>query len=154
MSSLSLPAPKHVEDDSLATTPSVTNGSATPAEDAAEDFLAGIILPPPDIRSIVDKTATFIAKNKQPEIFEEKMRAREKTDSRFAFMNKTDAYHAYYQHSLAEERRKVKGGDVSQEKQVEESAAAEAMDTEQEPEEPPALEFLIETPPAINAVDL
>lgn len=59
-----------------------------------------MIYPPPDIRSIVDKTASFIAKNPNPAAFEEKIRAREKTDSRFSFLNENDAYHAYYRHRI------------------------------------------------------
>ncbi|KAK9894582.1 hypothetical protein P389DRAFT_197871 [Cystobasidium minutum MCA 4210] len=73
------------------------NGSATIN---AKDAFEGIILPPPDIKSIVDKTAAFIAKNPNPAAFEEKIRAREKTDSRFGFLNGTDAYHAYYQNRV------------------------------------------------------
>lgn len=126
------------------------------AASKVDDFLAGLILPPPEIRGIVDKTAAFIAKNAQPAVFEDKMRAREKTDSRFAFMNKADAYHAYYQHALAEERRKVKSGEVVEAKKVEVASAVQEQQDEQErrPTEPPALEFLIDTPPTINAVDL
>lgn len=67
---------------------------------SSKDAFEGIILPPPDIKSIVDKTAAFIAKNPNPAAFEEKIRAREKTDSRFGFLNETDAYHAYYQNRL------------------------------------------------------
>lgn len=77
--------------------PAANGGSATIN---AKDAFEGIILPPPDIKSIVDKTAAFIAKNPNPAAFEEKIRAREKTDSRFGFLNETDAYHAYYQNRV------------------------------------------------------
>ena len=65
-----------------------------PATTAPAMDTPAIILPPPEIRSIVDKTASFVAKSPKPEAFEDKMRARQATDSRFAFMNKEDAYHA------------------------------------------------------------
>lgn len=147
MSTLSLPPP----------TNGVTPAPAAPVVEstATEDFLAGIILPPPDIRAIADKTASFVAKNAKPEEFELKMLAREKTDSRFKFMNKSDAYHAYYQYSLAEERKKVKLGTTAA---VEVKQAEEAKEEEAEngvkPNEPPSLEFLIESAPAMNAVDM
>jgi hypothetical protein len=87
MTSLQLPAP--------------TNGAASPivtitpaAEPAAPSKTDGLILPPPEIRSIVDRTASFVAKSPKPELFVDKIRAREKSDSRFAFLNKEDAYHA------------------------------------------------------------
>lgn len=82
-----------------------TNGSAE-----VKDAFEGIILPPPDIRSIVDKTAAFIAKNPNPAAFEEKIRAREKTDSRFGFLNEADAYHTYYQNRLKAFRDGTAGG--------------------------------------------
>lgn len=83
--------------------PTTANGHTTSTATATattKDAFEGIILPPPDIKSIVDKTAAFIAKNPNPQAFEEKIRAREKTDSRFGFLNSDDAYHAYYQNRL------------------------------------------------------
>lgn len=60
----------------------------------------GMIHPPPDIRSIVDKTAQFVAKN-GPE-FEKRILANEKNNVKFNFLNATDPYHAYYQHRVSE----------------------------------------------------
>lgn len=60
----------------------------------------GIIYPPPEVRSIVDKTATFVARN-GPE-FEEKIRANEITNPKFNFLNPNDPYHAYYEHKVRE----------------------------------------------------
>ena len=60
----------------------------------------GIIYPPPEVRSIVDKTATFVARN-GPE-FEDKIRQNEITNSKFNFLNANDPYHAYYQHKVKE----------------------------------------------------
>lgn len=60
----------------------------------------GIIYPPPEVRSIVDKTATFVARN-GPE-FEEKIRGNEITNTKFNFLNTNDPYHAYYQHKVKE----------------------------------------------------
>lgn len=60
----------------------------------------GIIYPPPEVRSIVDKTATFVARN-GPE-FEEKIRGNEINNTKFNFLNANDPYHAYYQHKVKE----------------------------------------------------
>lgn len=62
----------------------------------------GIIHPPPDIRTIVDKTSQFVAKN-GPE-FEKRIIANNTGNVKFNFLNSSDPYHAYYQHRLAEFR--------------------------------------------------
>lgn len=54
----------------------------------------GVILPPPDIRAIVDKTAQFVARNGVE--FEKRILANEKNNVKFNFLNPTDPYHAYY----------------------------------------------------------
>ncbi|BGP56527.1 SF3a splicing factor complex subunit [Rhodotorula sphaerocarpa] len=112
---------------------------------------ATIILPPPAIKAIVDKTAAFIAKSNNASMLEEKFRQREKTDSRFAFMTDSDPYHAYYAERLAA----FKAGEQPDQKAEEkESAAGQAPEDDGRPPEPPALEFLVEDPPKVNAVDL
>ncbi|CAF0974030.1 unnamed protein product [Brachionus calyciflorus] len=60
----------------------------------------GIIYPPPEVRTIVDKTATFVARN-GPE-FEEKIRQNEINNPKFNFLNPNDPYYAYYQHKVKE----------------------------------------------------
>jgi splicing factor 3A subunit 1 len=60
----------------------------------------GIIYPPPEVRSIVDKTASFVARN-GPE-FEEKIRQNEINNTKFNFLTPNDPYHAYYQHKVKE----------------------------------------------------
>jgi splicing factor 3A subunit 1 len=67
---------------------------------ATQTKTIGMIHPPPDIRSIVDKTAQFVAKN-GPE-FEKRILANEKNNVKFNFLNATDPYHAYYQHRVSE----------------------------------------------------
>ncbi|KAJ9557726.1 hypothetical protein OSB04_012340 [Centaurea solstitialis] len=62
----------------------------------------GIIHPPPDIRTIVDKTASFVAKN-GPE-FEKRIIVSNAGNPKFNFLNTSDPYHAYYQHRLSEFR--------------------------------------------------
>ncbi|OIT06962.1 PREDICTED: probable splicing factor 3A subunit 1 [Nicotiana attenuata] len=73
-----------------------------PASVATHTRTIGIIYPPPDIRSIVDKTAQFVAKN-GPE-FEKRIVLNNAGNAKFNFLNASDPYHAYYQHRLAEAR--------------------------------------------------
>ncbi|GJN90047.1 hypothetical protein Rhopal_003045-T1 [Rhodotorula paludigena] len=111
-----------------------------------------IILPPPAIKAIVDKTAAFVAKATNPAMLEDKFREREKTDKRFAFFNPADPYHAYYADRLAA----FKAGEQPEQKAEDKPDAAQDKKDEDDgrPAEPPALEFLVQDPPKINAVDL
>lgn len=138
------------------------------AEGAAGEAKINVnmILPPPAIRVIVDKTAAFVAKSPHAASFEDKIKAREKSDSRFAFLNKEDAYHAYYQHRLeafragevAPDSNLVNKSDVNGLGDVATLAAGQQSSEQQNddgrPKQPPDLEFLVESPPPMNAVDL
>ncbi|KAL4590801.1 hypothetical protein LXL04_003744 [Taraxacum kok-saghyz] len=78
------------------------NSNSAPASIATHTRTVGIIHPPPDIRTIVDKTASFVAKN-GPE-FEKRIIISNAGNPKFNFLNGSDRYHAYYQHRLAEFR--------------------------------------------------
>ncbi|CAF1083321.1 unnamed protein product [Rotaria sordida] len=60
----------------------------------------GIIYPPPEVRNIVDKTASFVARNGPS--FESKVKEAEANNSKFNFLNPHDPYHAYYLHKVKE----------------------------------------------------
>lgn len=77
-------------------------GNSAPATVATHTKTIGIIYPPPDIKTIVDKTAQFVAKN-GPE-FEKRIIANNEGNAKFNFLRASDPYHAYYQHRLAEAR--------------------------------------------------
>ncbi|WAR56229.1 hypothetical protein PtB15_7B74 [Puccinia triticina] len=157
------------EPTSLAAEKPTTNGEETRPEEEQKDesneliqsnkYLDGLIYPPPEIRSIVDKTAAFIAKNQNPKLFEDKIRQREKTDSRFSFLNPEDAYNPYYQHRIEIIKN---GGDPSQPASSSKTNPANPATGPPKPEdadrppEPVALDFLIESSqmPKINTVDL
>lgn len=123
------------------------NGSAPPE--------ATIILPPPAIKTIVDKTAAFIAPKPNAAQLEERFRQREQTDSRFSFLNPTNPYYAYYADRLAAfkagEQPDAKGDDKGDPTKPGEDTVPE---DDGRPKEPPALEFLVEDPPKISPVDL
>ncbi|GJV51571.1 probable splicing factor 3A subunit 1 [Tanacetum coccineum] len=82
--------------------------SSAPASIATHTRTIGIIHPPPDIRTIVDKTASFVAKN-GPE-FEKRIIVSNAGNPKFNFLNGSDPYHAYYQHRLSEFRVQNQNG--------------------------------------------
>eukprot|EP01012_Entosiphon_sulcatum_P010221 TRINITY_DN15930_c0_g1_i1.p1 TRINITY_DN15930_c0_g1~~TRINITY_DN15930_c0_g1_i1.p1 ORF type:complete len:313 (+),score=70.00 TRINITY_DN15930_c0_g1_i1:23-940(+) len=70
-----------------------------------EKPVSGIIYPPPEIRVIIDKTAVFVAKNGKE--FEVRIKANEKTNPRFKFLDGDSPYSAYYEMKIEEARRKI-----------------------------------------------
>nr|CAG8507449.1 15628_t:CDS:10 [Entrophospora candida] len=112
--------------------------------------LVGIIYPPPDIRNIVDKTATFVARNGIQ--FEERIRENEKHNTKFSFLNPNDPYHAYYQYKITE----TKEGKTPKKPDLKESKVEvkdQAPPPKAPPKEPPPFEFTTDMP-AISAQDL
>lgn len=100
--------------------PSNEEQNSVPASVATHTRTIGIIHPPPDIKSIIDKTASFVAKNGQD--FEKRVMANNHNNMKFNFLTSTDPYHAYYQHRLSEFR--AQNQDPGQEPlQPEDSAA-------------------------------
>ncbi|KAK9142149.1 hypothetical protein Syun_011549 [Stephania yunnanensis] len=89
-----------------------TSAPAAAASVATHTRTIGIIHPPPDIRTIVDKTAQFVAKN-GPE-FEKRIIANNAGNAKFNFLNASDPYHAYYQHRLSEFRAQNQQAPASQ----------------------------------------
>ena len=79
--------------------------------------ITGVIRPPPEIRAVADRTASYVAKNGRT--FEARIlnSAKGKTP-KFAFLQPTSPFHAYY-----EERIKFyeEGGEDVEEKKAEES---------------------------------
>lgn len=59
-------------------------------------MIKGLIIPPPDIRAVVDKTAAFVAKLGKS--FEEKiLNSAEGKTAKFNFMKPFDPYHPFYE---------------------------------------------------------
>ena len=65
---------------------------------------SGVVLPPRDIRAIVEKTAGYVARNGSA--FEDRIREKEKHNPKFSFLSAKDAYFPFYAWRLEE----VKGG--------------------------------------------
>ncbi|KAJ4915788.1 putative splicing factor 3A subunit 1 [Raphanus sativus] len=86
-----------------------SSNQAAPVESVATHTRTiGIIHPPPDIRSIVEKTAQFVSKNGLE--FEKRIVASNAKNAKFNFLTSSDPYHAFYQHKLAEYRAQNQDG--------------------------------------------
>ena len=66
---------------------------------AKQGKVTGIIVPPPEIRAVADKTASFVARNGKS--FEQRILASEEgKTAKFNFMKAFDPYHAYYEFKI------------------------------------------------------
>uniref|UniRef100_A0A1L8DHC8 Splicing factor 3A subunit 1 n=1 Tax=Nyssomyia neivai TaxID=330878 RepID=A0A1L8DHC8_9DIPT len=125
----------------------------------------GIIYPPPEVRNIVDKTASFVARN-GPE-FEARIRQNEIGNPKFNFLNPGDPYHAYYQHKVVEFRDgKATDPTVHLPSGIQKLAVSSSAHQKQQellkqvaeqqfvPKDPPPEYEFIADPPSISALDL
>ncbi|KAJ8955651.1 hypothetical protein NQ314_006860 [Rhamnusium bicolor] len=126
--------------------------------------VVGIIYPPPEVRNIVDKTASFVARN-GPE-FEALIRQNELGNPKFNFLNTGDPYHAYYQHKV-KDFREGKGQEpsiglnqaiskltVTPSAQQKQQEILKQVEQPFIPKEPPQEFEFIADPPSISALDL
>ncbi|KAM5476839.1 SF3a splicing factor complex subunit [Microsporum audouinii] len=130
--------------------PSVSE-AATPSElpDEVNKPPEGVILPPKDIKVIVEKTAGFVARNGH--VFEDRVREKEKNNTKFCFLNPDDAYAPFYAWRLSEIKA-GRGTDVSAGR-VGEAASAPKEEVSHVPKPPPEFQFSARMP-NINALDL
>ncbi|KAF8321656.1 hypothetical protein DL93DRAFT_2093642 [Clavulina sp. PMI_390] len=124
------------------------------AEDAStQKFIPNMIYPPPDMRTIIDSTAGFVAASANPIQFEDKIRENHRQDPKFSFLNSADPYHAYYRHRI----ERVRNGEVAMNEKETQAAAPSTevapQASEGIPKEPPALEFVVDVPHK-SALDL
>ena len=119
-----------------------------------------IIYPPPEVRNIVEKTASFVARNGVE--FEQRIKQNEINNPKFNFLNSGDPYHAYYQYKVdliregKVEPEKVKAIESTTAVAQKQSELLKSVQKEQVivPKDPPAeFEFLAD-PPSISAFDL
>lgn len=125
--------------------------------------VVGIIYPPPEVRNIVDKTASFVARN-GPE-FESRIRQNELGNPKFNFLSFGDPYHAYYQHKV-KEFREGRGQEPTAAPPGQQKTVTSATQLKQQellkqvseqpfvPKDPPAEFEFIADPPSISALDL
>ncbi|KAF2140549.1 uncharacterized protein K452DRAFT_299295 [Aplosporella prunicola CBS 121167] len=60
----------------------------------------GVVLPPKEIRGIVEKTAGYVARNGA--VFEDRIREKETSNPKFSFLKQGDAYNPYYAWRVSE----------------------------------------------------
>eukprot|EP00823_Brevimastigomonas_motovehiculus_P009056 TRINITY_DN872_c0_g1_i1.p1 TRINITY_DN872_c0_g1~~TRINITY_DN872_c0_g1_i1.p1 ORF type:complete len:773 (-),score=269.01 TRINITY_DN872_c0_g1_i1:176-2494(-) len=60
--------------------------------------MSGVIIPPPDIKVVIDRTGTFVRKNGKQ--FEEEIRSRNSKTKKFQFLDASNPYFPYYQKVL------------------------------------------------------
>ncbi|KAL1916397.1 uncharacterized protein VTP21DRAFT_5588 [Calcarisporiella thermophila] len=108
----------------------------------------GIIYPPPEIKNVVDKTASFVARFGAQ--FEDHVRENERGNPKFSFLNENDPYHAYFQYRIQEAREGKNITKAVDEKDVDGELVVEEK---KPPKEPPAFEFMVEMP-NLSAQDL
>ncbi|KAL2009161.1 hypothetical protein VTN00DRAFT_7355 [Thermoascus crustaceus] len=109
----------------------------------------GVVLPPKDIRAIVEKTAGYVARNGL--VFEDRVREKERNNPKFSFLNPNDAYAAFYRWRLTE-IKEGRGTAISAGRPGE-AAAAPEPEKPKGPAEPPGFHFSARIP-IINAQDL
>lgn len=135
-----------------------TNNEETPQSNP----VVGIIYPPPEVRNIVDKTASFVARN-GPE-FEARIRQNELGNPKFNFLISGDPYHAYYQHKVnefkegkAQEPTLTQGISklsVSASAQQKQHEILKQVEQPFVPKDPPSDFEFVADPPSISALDL
>ncbi|KAF2436406.1 Surp module [Tothia fuscella] len=118
--------------------------------DAADEIFAkappGVILPPKEIRVLVEKSAGYVVRNGKT--FEDRIRTNESNNPRFSFINPEDPYHNFYQWRMDE----IRGGrstDVADGR----AGEAPAKAVRKGPEQPPEFQFSARMP-TVNASDL
>ena len=123
------------------------NGAPPDLPEAVAKPPEGVVLPPKDIRSIVEKTAGYVARNGA--VFEERIRDKETNNSKFNFLTPHDAYAPFYQWRLSEIRA-GRGTAVSAGRTGDVTPMPEKP---KGPEAPPEFQFSARMP-AISAQDL
>ena len=123
--------------------------TTTPLPEEVNKPPAGVVLPPKDIRAIVEKTAGYVARNGN--VFEDRIRDKEKHNPKFSFLSANDAYNPFYAWRLVEVRE-GRGTAISAGRAGETAAPLEP-EKPKGPAPPPEFHFSARMP-NINAQDL
>lgn len=107
---------------------------------------AGVVLPPREVRNILEKTAGYVARNGA--VFEERIREKESQNPKFSFLGPSDAYYPFYQWRLGEIKA-GRGTDIAA------GRVGEAAQNDKPKGPPPPPEFSFSAKmPRINQKDL
>ena len=107
----------------------------------------GVVLPPKDIRAIIEKTAGYVARNGS--VFEDRIRDKEQSNPKFSFLSPDDAYAPFYQWRLSE----VKSGRGTAVSAGRTGDATAEPEKPKGPDPPPEFQFSARMP-NISALDL
>jgi splicing factor 3A subunit 1 len=125
------------------------NAAQAALDEAVSKPPTGVVLPPKDIRAIVERTAGYVARNGP--VFEDRIRQKELNNPKFSFIASHDAYNPFYVWRL-EEIRAGRGTVVAAGRVGEEPAHREP-EKPKGPEPPPDFYFSARMP-NISASDL
>ncbi|KIX06466.1 uncharacterized protein Z518_04442 [Rhinocladiella mackenziei CBS 650.93] len=123
------------------------NGAVPELPEAVSKPPEGVVLPPKDIRAIIEKTAGYVARNGP--VFEDRIRDKEQANPKFSFLSPYDAYAPFYQWRLSEVRS-GRGTVVSAGRAGD---ATPVPEKPKGPEPPPEFQFSARMP-NISALDL
>jgi len=123
------------------------NGAIPDLPEAVSKPPDGVVLPPRDIRAIIEKTAGYVARNGP--VFEDRIRDKEQANPKFSFLSPHDAYAPFYQWRLSEVRS-GRGTAISAGRPGD---ATPVPEKPKWPEPPPEFEFSARIP-NISASDL
>eukprot|EP00741_Cyanophora_paradoxa_P022730 tig00021501_g21952.t1 len=140
--------------------------AASPPPAPASTIPKGIIVPPPDVRNIIDKTAQFVAKN--GEDFERRIMMNERNNVKFNFLQYADPYNAYYKWKIMEFREGKSGAPAaatgaspppapadSQPAPAASVAAKSTVEKKAPPKEPPPPDqFICSHPDSLSGVEV
>ena len=129
--------------------PSAVEVDAVALPDEVGKPPAGVVLPPKDIRAIIEKTAGYVARNGT--VFEDRIREKEKHNPKFSFLSANDAYNPFYAWRL-NEIREGRGTAVSAGR-VGEAAVPSELEKPKGQAQPPEFHFSARMP-NISAQDL
>eukprot|EP00755_Sulcionema_specki_P001109 Sspe_Gene.3204::Locus_1052_Transcript_2_2_Confidence_0.750_Length_967::g.3204::m.3204/K12825/SF3A1, SAP114; splicing factor 3A subunit 1 len=71
--------------------------------------ITGVIHPPTDLKTLIDKTAVYVARNGK--VFEAKIQEAEKNNLKFKFLEPDNPYNAYYLSRIDEFKKKIEEGE-------------------------------------------
>ncbi|KAK6439474.1 SF3a splicing factor complex subunit [Oleoguttula sp. CCFEE 5521] len=124
-----------------------TDGDAN-MEDLTSRAPPGTILPPPELRKVLEKTAGYVARN--GDRFETVIRDKQGSEAKMSFINPDDAYHAYYRWRV-EEIKAGRGNAVSAGREGE--VSFQGREVRKGPEKPEDFQFSARMP-VFSALDL
>ena len=132
------------------TTTTTTNGDVGAIVDSVAKPPDGVVLPPKDIRTIIEKTAGYVARSGV--VFEQRIRDKEASNPKFSFLTPSDAYNPFYLWRLGE-IKEGRGTAVSAGRVGEAAAAPTEPEKPKGPAPPPDFHFSARMP-NISAQDL